>query len=123
MAARIVIIDDDEDILELFSDILKAEGYEVHLRKLIFEDLADVVHLAPHLIVLDLLLGNQREGWTFLQRLKSHLPTASLPLILCTAANLTPDQQSYIQQQGIPILFKPFDLDELHQLVRHHVGS
>ena len=123
MAARIVIIDDDEDILELFSDILQAEGYEVHLRTLIFEDLADVEHLAPQLIIIDLFLGHRREGWEFLQRLKSHLPTAPIPLILCTAAQVTPEQQSSMQQQGIPILFKPFDLDELHQLVRQRVGS
>ena len=123
MAARIVIIDDNKDILELFLDILRIEGYEVHLRELIFEDLADVVQLAPHLIILDLLLGSQGEGWEFLQKLKSHPLTASIPLILCTAAQLTPEQQSYVQQLDIPILFKPFDLDELHKLMHHRVGS
>jgi len=61
MTARIVIIDDEEDILELLSVLLQDEGYEVYLRKLIFEDLADVEHLSPDLIILDLFLGHQRE--------------------------------------------------------------
>jgi DNA-binding response OmpR family regulator len=123
MSTRIIVIDDDADILELFSITLQDEGYEVHLREFIFEDPAEAEHLAPNLIIVDLLLGYQQNGWGFLQRLKSHPPTASIPLILCTAARLTSEQESYLQQQGIPIMFKPFELDELHQLVRHLVSS
>ena len=118
MTARIVIIDDEKDLLELLSSLLQEEGYEVHLRNLIFEDLADLKHLTPNLIILDLFMGHQAEGWKFLQRLKTHQATATIPLILCTAAHLTPDQQSYTQQQRIPIVSKPFDLDDLVQLVR-----
>ena len=123
MSTRSIVIDDDVDILELFSLTLQDEGYEVHLREHIFEDLADAEHLAPHLIIVDLFLSYHQNCWGFLQRLKSHPPTASIPIILCTAAQLTSGQESYIQQQGIPIISKPFELDELHQLVRHLVSS
>ena len=123
MTARIVIIDDEEDILELLSVLLQDEGFEVHLRKLTFEDLADVEHLSPDLITLDLFLGHQWEGWELLQRLKEHPPTATIPLILCTAAKLDSEQDSYTQQHHIPVAAKPFDLDDLTQLVHSAIGS
>ncbi len=123
MNGGIVILDDDEDTLEVLSDILQDEGHKVHRRELLFEDLADVERLAPDLIIADLFMGARRAGWEFLQRLKAHPPTAPIPLILCTAGQLTPEEESAAQQQGISIVYKPFDLDELTHLVTHLLGS
>ncbi len=123
MKKRIVILDDDEDTLELFSVILQEEGYEAQLRDLLFEDLADVERLAPDLIILDLFMGAKRAGWEFLQQLKAYPATRMIPLILCTAGSLTPEQERATQEQAIPVVYKPFDLDELNYLVNHLLHS
>lgn len=123
MNRRIVILDDDEDTLEFLSILLQAEGYEVHRRDLLFKDLAEVERLAPDLMILDLFMGAQRAGWDFLQRFKACPTTALIPLILCTAGRLTPDQESITRQQDIPVVYKPFDLNELTHLVGHLLGS
>jgi CheY-like chemotaxis protein len=123
MNGRIIILDDDEDTLEVLSDILQDEGYEVHRHDLLFEDLSEVERISPDLIIADLFMGARRAGWEFLQRLQAHPPTALIPLILCTAGQLTPEEEYAAQQQGISIVYKPFDLDELTHLVTHLLGS
>ncbi|MGZ6365990.1 MAG: response regulator [Ktedonobacteraceae bacterium] len=121
MPARIMILDDDEDILELLSIVLQEEGYEVHKSNLIFQDIADVERFVPDLMFVDLFMGHAQAGWEFLQQLKTHPFTVKIPLILCTAATLTPEQVRFTQRHGIPIVYKPFDLDDLNQRVRKSI--
>ena len=121
MPVRIMILDDDEDILELLSIVLQEEGYEVHKSDLVFQDIADVERFAPDLMIVDLFMGHAKTGWEFLQQLKTHPSTTRIPLILCTAATLTPEQERFTQQHGIPIVYKPFDLDDLNQRVRKSI--
>jgi CheY-like chemotaxis protein len=123
MNKRIVILEDDEDTLELFSVIMQAEGYELVLREQLFEDLAEVERLAPALIILDLFMGTPHAGWEFLQHLKAAPATTSIPLILCTAGILTSEQERVLQEQAIPVLFKPFEVEELTHLVSQLLQS
>jgi CheY-like chemotaxis protein len=119
MHGRIVILEDDEGIQELFSVVLQAEGFEVQLYDLVFATLSEVEGLAPDLLIIDQFIGEQQEGWEFLHRLKVHPPTAHIPLMLSTAGKLTCEQERLMQSQGVAILYQPFELDELVQLVHH----
>ena len=47
-------------------------------------DLADVHAVNPDLIVLDLIVGGQELGTTFLQRLRSDPSTRDLPVLVCS---------------------------------------
>ncbi len=117
MKGRILVLDDDEDTLEVLTELLQDEGYEVSQRDLLIEDLTEVERLAPHVMIVDLFIGARHAGWEFVQRLKAHPPTARIPIILCTAGRLTPEQLHTSQQQGIPVVYKSFDLHELLDLV------
>ena len=123
MNGRIAILEDDEDIRELFYIFLQEHGFEIHLFSQIFENLADVERLAPDLLIVDLFIGGTQEGWEFVHLLKAHPPTSHIPLILCTAGKLTSEQESTTASYGIPILYKPFELDELHLLVHRFIVS
>jgi DNA-binding response OmpR family regulator len=49
-----------------------------------------------------------------LQLLKMQRSTASIPIIICTAAeSAVRDQEGYLVSQGIQIVYKPFDIDVL----------
>jgi DNA-binding response OmpR family regulator len=120
MASRILVIDNTEAMLELFRVILEAEGYEVHVSPVIFEDLADIEQLHPDLIILDCFLGKKRGGWYMLEELKMHEPTASVPVIICTAAVTDVyKRRDYLERIGVRVLFKPFDIDDFLQQVQH----
>ncbi len=118
MSTRVLVIDDDDSILELFKMVLEPQGFDVHLSKVTYEDVKRVEDLHPSLIILDAKLGQQYEGFLLLEKLKLYPPTKSIPVILCSAAlEEIRQQEDTLRQKGIPIVYKPFDLDELLQAI------
>jgi CheY-like chemotaxis protein len=118
MSSHLLVIDDDQSILEFFQLLLEAEGYEVSLSKIAFEQVSDVEQLHPDLIILDLKIGYRNEGWKLLQKLKMYPPTKNIPVILCTAALVeVREQEETFHQKGIPVIYKPFEVDELLHVV------
>jgi CheY-like chemotaxis protein len=103
--------------------LLQSEGYEVLTSVEAIENIADVEALQPELVILDLRLEMQEEGWIMLQKLRMYPPTAGIPVIVCTAAlDIVRQQESTLQDKGIPVVYKPFSLDELLKAV-HSVLS
>ncbi len=118
MPAHILIIDDDQSILELFRLIFEPEGYQVTLTKSAFEDVREVEQLKPDLIIMDFKLGRQADGFLLLQKIKMYRPTKDISIILCTAAvDIVVEQEAVLREKHIPILYKPFDIDELLKIV------
>ena len=114
MATRVLVINDDESILELFKLILEGEGFEVLVSEEAVENIADVEHMQPDLVILDLKMGMQQEGWTMMQKIRMYPPTQHIPMVLCTAAlNEVREQEGVLQDKGIPVVYKPFSIDEL----------
>jgi DNA-binding response OmpR family regulator len=91
MSSRILVINDDQSILDLFDLILKGEGYEVILSRVNYEDVKDIEQLRPDLILLDFKIGNDNIGWLLLQNMCRPL-TLYANRTLC-AKPVTPDQQ------------------------------
>jgi CheY-like chemotaxis protein len=125
MKSHILIIDDDQSILEMMRLVLEEEGgYRVTTAESTFEEVADIERLQPDLILLDFLLQGRNTGWNFLQKLRLHRPTKDIPIVLCTAAlSDVKEQESILIQKGIPILYKPFDVDELLHIVDQILSS
>ncbi|MBA2752941.1 MAG: response regulator [Chloroflexia bacterium] len=111
---RILVVNDTQEILDLFRDILEEEGYEVVLYSYAFHDLAEIKRTMPDLIILDYLIGGEQYGWQMLQKLKMDRQTATIPVIICTAARreLT-DMEGHLKAKGVSIVLKPFDIDDL----------
>ncbi len=125
MKPHILIIDDDPSILEMMRLVLEGEGnYRVTTVEIVFEDAADVERLEPQLILFDFLMQGRQMGWTLLQNLKLYRPTKNIPLVLCTAAlSDVLEQEPILAQKGIPLLSKPFDVDELLHIVKQVLSS
>ena len=118
MSKRILVINDDDSILELFQLILEDEGYEVDISLETIENIRDVETINPDLVILDLKIGMQEEGWIMLQKLRMYPPTQNIPIILCTAAlSEVREQESTLEDKGIPVVYKPFSVDELLRAV------
>jgi CheY-like chemotaxis protein len=118
-ATRVLVINDDESILELFKLILEGEGFEVVASEEAIENIADVERVQPDLVILDLKMGMQQEGWTMMQKIRMYPPTQHIPMILCTAAlNEVREQEGTLQDKGIPVVYKPFSIDELLQAIQ-----
>ena len=123
MAARILVVNDTQEILELFRLLLEEEGYEVVLAGFPIQQIGDVERIKPDLIILDLVFADQTSGWQMLQMLKMKRATQSIPVIVCSAAlQLVREQEGYLVSQGVHVVFKPFDIDHLLVHVKELLG-
>ena len=112
MATRIMVINDTKDILELFRVILESEGYEAILYSYAVQDIVEVERIMPDLLILDVIFGSEKLGWQMLDKLKMNRATASIPVIVCTAAiNAVREMEGYLMSQGVSIVLKPFEID------------
>lgn len=114
MALRILVVNDTQEILELFEEILGPEGYEVIPYSFAITDMPEIERIKPDLIILDLIFGSEKSGWQMLQKLKMVPSTANIPVIVCTAATREVREiEGYLQAKGVGLIPKPFNLDEL----------
>jgi DNA-binding response OmpR family regulator len=119
MGTRILVINDTQEILEMFRMLLEDEGYEVILSSFPMQKIQEIEQINPQLIILDFIFGERKLGWQMLQLLKMQRATAKIPIIICTAAeSAVRDQEGYLVSQGIQIVYKPFDIDVLLLAIR-----
>lgn len=121
--AKVVIVDDDEDIVNIVKIALTASGYEVtgitKTRGIVERLIAE----QPDLILLDLMIP-EIDGWQVLEMLKSYPETSELPLIVFTAASYSlPDIKEYYGPSISDYLTKPFEVAELLQKVQNAIGE
>ncbi len=119
MAARIMVVDDTQEILDLFEDLLTDEGYEVVLYSFNIQDMAEVERARPDLLILDLVIGGEETGWQMLQKLRMRRSTAHIPVIVCTAAaKAVQEMEGFLKTKNVGLMLKPFDIDELLAAVK-----
>ena len=121
---HVVVINDEEDMLALFRELLEEEGYRVSTLTYPTADLADLQILGPDLVILDMVFGGEDRGWQYLQRLRMTRSTATLPILVCTAAvRLVRDAHDALTRMGIGVVLKPFDIDPLMDEVRRRLAE
>ena len=117
--SHILVVNDTQEILELFRELLEEEGYRVTLYSYAIMDMNEIERVEPDLIILDYIFGGEREGWQMLQKLRMRRSTASIPVVICTAAiREVREIEGYLQAQNIALVAKPFDIDQLLNVVK-----
>jgi len=104
---RILVVDDEEDLLELVNYNLSKEGYRVHCVGTGEEALAAARKALPDLILLDLLLPSV-DGLEVCRLLKSDYKTQHIPIIMLTAKSEEADVVAGLELGADDYLTKPF---------------
>jgi CheY-like chemotaxis protein len=125
MAKLIMVVNDTQEILDMFRDILTGEGYAVSLHAYGKREVEEVQQVGPDLIISDFPpLDREQYGWQFLQLLKMTRATAQIPVVVCTTnLRAIQDNQSWMASKGIRVVPKPFDVDELLMAIESLVGK
>lgn len=125
-AKHVLVIDDAEELRRLFRAILEEEGCRVSLVE-VPPSLDELAHLAPDLILLDLLLGpDETTAWGFLEALRRDPRLATIPVLVCSAATQVLEQRKVaLATLHAEIIRTPFDLGDLLCAVARclHPGS
>jgi CheY-like chemotaxis protein len=125
MPKHVLVINDTEEILELFSIILHDEmGFEVTLDSYRPRMVEAIKEMKPDLIISDHVFGEEKVGWQLLQALKMDRSTSSIPLIICSAAiKDLKEIEGHLTARDVGVLYKPFDVDELISLVNKKLAD
>jgi len=120
--ARIMVVNDSVEFLQLMEQLLTDEGHDVAIVERGAGTRAVAVQLQPELIILDVRMPDLN-GFEVLNLLKLDPATSAIPILLCTAAvHDVKAQEAVLRERGIPVLFKPFDLDELLTTIGEILG-
>ena len=118
MNKKVFIFDDNTDILELCTLILEDAGYEIKTSATSNDIVDQVSGYMPDLIFMDNWLPDIG-GIEATQELKNHPDLKHIPVIYFSANN---DVKSLAQEAGADgYLSKPFDIQELEDIISKHL--
>ncbi|MFA6084469.1 two-component system response regulator [Mucilaginibacter sp.] len=114
MTKRLLILDDDKDILDVMKEIFIDEGYEVKTIENGDNILSDVISYRPDIILLDYILHGINGG-ELCHQIKTNEATCTIPIIIVTAYSKVINSLGHYGCDSF--VSKPFDITELVQQV------
>lgn len=109
---RLLVVDDDPNLVLLVKDYLEFRGYEVVAASNGLEALEVMRRLTPDLIICDVMMP-EMDGYTFVQTLRSDRATDWIPVIFLSARGQTADRVRGLNTGADAYLVKPFEPEEL----------
>lgn len=119
MQKRILLVDDNEDLLLITQVILKSGGYTVDLAQTVEEAKAAMAAALPHLILMDVNLCGE-DGAAFCRELKAAAATKDVPVLLMSGDD---DHPALAGSGADGFLAKPFDFSELVDKVSRQLAE
>jgi signal transduction histidine kinase len=116
--AKILIVDDDVDTVELLNKRLRAEGYDTAEAYDGEQALRQVEECQPDLVILDIKMP-KIDGYEVCRRLKGSEETKFIPIIMLTVKAKVPDKVKGLDIGADDYIPKPFDYRELSRRVRY----
>lgn len=119
MVKKVLIFDDEADILEICKLVLESKGLEVTTKLTCTNVLADVKRVAPDLIIMDNWIPDIG-GVASIKLIKKEPGIAHTPVILFTANK---DIEKLVEQAGADgFIEKPFDIATLEREVMKKIS-
>ncbi|RYG93324.1 response regulator [Loktanella sp. IMCC34160] len=122
MGKRVLLIEDEPNIIEAISFILSRDGWTVHTHS-DGETANDRIKATPpDVVILDVMLPG-KSGYDILRDLRADPATAALPVLMLTARGQTRDRELAEQLGASEFMVKPFSNEEVLAQVRTLAGG
>uniref|UniRef100_A0A7V0Z4Y1 Response regulator transcription factor n=1 Tax=candidate division WOR-3 bacterium TaxID=2052148 RepID=A0A7V0Z4Y1_UNCW3 len=112
MNKKILVIDDEDDILDFVERVLKDAGFVVYKTKDAKQGLIVLQTEKIDLILLDIMLP-EMDGWQVMQMLKSEEKLKKIPVAMLTARVDAYDKIIGLKEGAVDYICKPFTADDL----------
>ncbi|MEL6170126.1 MAG: response regulator [Pseudomonadota bacterium] len=122
MGGRVLIIEDEPNIIEAIRFILSRDGWTVDTHADGSTAIKRIEEKAPDLVILDVMLPN-RSGFDILAELRARPEFETLPVLMLTARGQTKDRKMAERFGVSRFMTKPFSNAEVLSSVRELVGS
>jgi len=122
--AKILVVDDDRDLLEVLKSLLTKKGFEVEVDENWENGFSKIDKFQPQLILLDVFLSGI-DGLDICKQLKSQSHTRDIPIIIFSAYPRA--TEAIIYEYGADdFIAKPFEVNDLvvkvHSVLSQQVG-
>jgi DNA-binding LytR/AlgR family response regulator len=109
---RVLIVDDDVQLLRGLTVSLRHEGYEVATVASGAKVIDAIAHVDPHIVLLDVMMPGL-DGWEVLRRIRANSSTADMPVLMLTAKDSEDAKVQGFSLGADDYLTKPFSIREL----------
>ena len=118
---KILVVDDEENILRLIRSGLEGHGYDVSTRANGLEALLFIEDVKPHLIIADIMMP-RLSGIDLLKALKNKNETKNIPVIFLSAMDEAMMVQKGLDMGAVDYITKPFKVSEVVGKIRHYTN-
>jgi CheY-like chemotaxis protein len=132
MSKKVLIIDDDNDLVLTMRLPLEAHGYQVFRAANRQEGLQKVKEIKPDIILLDVMMDSMTTGFEVSRTIRNPDPASEyaayreIPLVMITAIHATASLRFASDKAQLPVdafVEKPIDPESLLAIVRDHIGK
>ncbi|SOH95295.1 Response regulator receiver domain-containing protein [Monaibacterium marinum] len=121
MVKRILIVEDEANIVESLAFLLRRDGFDVSTIPDGARALAEAERITPDLMILDVMLPNL-SGFDVLRDLRTHGALGTTPVMMLTAKGQTRDRDQAEQLGADLFMTKPFSNAEIIAQARRLTG-
>lgn len=121
MGKRVLLIEDEQNIIQAISFILSRDGWTVSTHADGSTALSEVIRRAPDIVILDVMLPN-RSGFDILQDLRANPATKDTPVLMLTARGQKRDRELAERYGASRFMTKPFANSDVLDSVRELAG-
>jgi CheY-like chemotaxis protein len=115
---HVLVLSDAEEIHLVIRDVLEDEGYRVTSGAYLNGDIGNVTRESPDAILIDCNRMDLDQSVMFLREVRSWPHLREIPIIACTGAvRQIEEYRPQVDELGLRIILKPFDIDELAMVV------
>jgi len=119
---RILVVDDQPDILELTALVLSEAGYDVARACSGIEALDHLASFPCDLVLLDINMPGM-DGWETLRLIRADEDLTGLPVVMFSVKNELRDRVFGMQEGALDYITKPFEVDQLLFRVRRALST
>ena len=120
MKKKILVVDDEVDLVETIRFPLEMEGFQVLVAYNGEDALNQARKESPDLILLDIMLP-KLDGYKVCRLLKFDERYKHIPIVMLTAKTQTKDKQTGMETGADEYITKPFDIDQLMEKVKAYL--
>lgn len=122
MSKKILVIDDEKNILLTLNLILRNEGYDVLVASDSLDGVIKAGELKPDLILLDICLPRV-DGYSVCRSLRCDVDIDKIPIVFMSSKNQEEDIREAFDSGGNDYLLKPFTKEKLLDIIEKNISK
>lgn len=120
MKKKVILVQDNQDILEIMDEVLVEEGFDV-TSSLTTDPLKKVDKIEPDLVIIDEHIKGTVKGSQVIKALKSDERTVDIPAVLTSTSNNLASLAEDCKADDF--INKPFEIDEMLDTVKKNITT